>query len=685
MKKWLVLVMAVCMVAGVLFVIPSQVGAAEELVEDMVILEQDFSDFADGEQVTEQNLPQFTAVNGATLEVVKSVYKDGSDASAAFGNSLKIPTIAGDTEAMGKTQVEMSNRVIQYRAGFRYYVSMTMLLKDVDCFRVIVWDGLGGALGVIMGDDGSFTNMSVNEGVPNLRLDRRFDGRNISGGKEDYLDFMFSFEVAEGQDPYISISLRERKESGAPAQGIGYALLSEMKIVKTSASYLENFDGYSDLNHYQQYNGMCTLTPAVPVNFYNNGNWHGIGQSGNSLGFSAANTTTEEQLLATFNTDAKENIFFPEKENHVTMDLALFNLAYVRIAVLNGEEELCSVRMNNDGSIETKGDVQAEKTDGELLYGSTSASNRLKFVFTAPAEKVTMAVYSVAGEGETVLVADNFSVRKPQPAAEKHTITVQCNKGGTATSDLSEAYEGDTVTITVLPGENSTLKQIYVNGVASEASFRMPDEDVIVEVVFDTKYKVTVAEDLNGGTISLTETVFSAGDTVSLTITPMEGWKFVSASYTDESGSSVAVSGYNFVMPESNITVIAIFEKEEFTVTLNQISGVKYELTADSSETTPYGEMFAFKVIAEEGYDISQIKVKAGDVVLTADAEGVYSLKIKENTVITVTGVTKKPTEETGPEKGGCGSSLSGNIMVASVPVLIMSIAVLVLRKKRKI
>lgn len=83
--------------------------------------------------------------------------------------------------------------------------------------------------------------------------------------------------------------------------------------------------------------------------------------------------------------------------------------------------------------------------------------------------------------------------------------------------------------------------------------------------VLVSSYNVNVPKEITGGTVSVSPKQAVAGRNITVTATPEDGYKLSAIKVTDKDGNEVAVreSGgkYNFVMPESDVTVEPVFEK----------------------------------------------------------------------------------------------------------------------------
>lgn len=80
-----------------------------------------------------------------------------------------------------------------------------------------------------------------------------------------------------------------------------------------------------------------------------------------------------------------------------------------------------------------------------------------------------------------------------------------------------------------------------------------------------TKYTVNKPADSAEGKVSVSPSGAEKGDTVTVTVTPADGYKTGNVTVTDKSGNKVSVSGsdnkYTFKMPASNVTVKVTYEK----------------------------------------------------------------------------------------------------------------------------
>jgi hypothetical protein len=205
-----------------------------------------------------------------------------------------------------------------------------------------------------------------------------------------------------------------------------------------------------------------------------------------------------------------------------------------------------------------------------------------------------------------------------------HLINIAAADNGSAAADLTEAYEGQTVTLTATPASGYRLGAFTVldaegNEIPVEGnSFAMPDGPVTVTASFIPEgavtYTVTVDANIANGSVTPDKTSAAEGEAVSLTVTPDEGYQLETLTVTDASGDPVELNGTSFLMPASNVTVTASFvliPPPTYTVTVdaNIANG---SVTADKA-TALEGETVNLTVTPAPGYELGTLTVTAAD------------------------------------------------------------------------
>ena len=154
-------------------------------------------------------------------------------------------------------------------------------------------------------------------------------------------------------------------------------------------------------------------------------------------------------------------------------------------------------------------------------------------------------------------------------APTKYTVTVTTEGGGTASASPAKTAAGTEITLTATPNTGYHFKEWQVESLAglviTNNKFTMPDSNVAIKAIFEedspfapTKHTVTVKTDGNG--IAFASPLLTvAGTEITLTAMPKKGYHF--KEWQVISGG-VAIENNKFLMPDSNVEVNAVFEKD---------------------------------------------------------------------------------------------------------------------------
>ena len=155
------------------------------------------------------------------------------------------------------------------------------------------------------------------------------------------------------------------------------------------------------------------------------------------------------------------------------------------------------------------------------------------------------------------------------PAPTKYTVTVTTEGGGTASASPAKTAAGTEITLTATPNTGYHFKEWQVESpaglVITNNKFTMPDSNVAIKAIFEedspfapTKHTVTVKTDGNG--IAFASPLLAvAGTEITLTAMPKKGYHF--KEWQVISGG-VAIENNKFLIPDSNVEVNAVFEKD---------------------------------------------------------------------------------------------------------------------------
>ncbi len=126
----------------------------------------------------------------------------------------------------------------------------------------------------------------------------------------------------------------------------------------------------------------------------------------------------------------------------------------------------------------------------------------------------------------------------------------------------------------------------------------------------EQKYAIQLSDTVDG-TISVDKTEALAGDTVTISSQPAEGFELASLSVTDANGQSIGVTDGTFVMPESNVTVSATFQSttKYYNVTFTEVEGGTMQADPTTGTT---GTVVTLTATPNPGYEFSKWSIRSG-------------------------------------------------------------------------
>ena len=224
----------------------------------------------------------------------------------------------------------------------------------------------------------------------------------------------------------------------------------------------------------------------------------------------------------------------------------------------------------NNCKVNGENSTTALTSAGNVTIAITEASQLSTITFSAVKSGGcridNVLVYYTTGGGVTtynVNIANNITggsiLASPtsQEAGQLVTLTATPNSAymfNNNAANWSVTYGDETVQVT--PGDNNT------------ATFEMPESDVTVSATFTAKptHSITIANDIENGSVTASPESAYEGQTVTLTVNPSQGYELTNITVEDQSGNNVELIGYTFVMPNSNVFVNATFDLIPTTV-----------------------------------------------------------------------------------------------------------------------
>ena len=235
------------------------------------------------------------------------------------------------------------------------------------------------------------------------------------------------------------------------------------------------------------------------------------------------------------------------------------------------------------------------------------------------------AKFTVKAENNVGSDTKELSITITKAAPAEHTVTVTTEGGGTASASPAKAAAGTEITLTATPDGGYHFKewQVISGGVTIvDDKFTMPDSNVEIKAIFEedappvpTEFTITVKTDGNG-TASASPDKAVAGTEIRLTATPNTGYHF--KEWQVMSGG-VTIKDDKFLMPNDNVEVKAIFEKDappaptEYTITVT--SGDNGTASASHAKAV-VGTEIRLTATPNTGYHLKEWQVISGGVTI---------------------------------------------------------------------
>ena len=278
----------------------------------------------------------------------------------------------------------------------------------------------------------------------------------------------------------------------------------------------------------------------------------------------------------------------------------------------------CTITFNGNGG---SGSMEPVTVKAETNYILPECG------FTAPADQEFKAweiggteykvgdSYTVNGDIEIKALWKN-SVITPST----YTVTVSNDGNGTGAATPSTAAAGTTIILTAMPKEGYHFKewQVISGGVTIKNNkFTMPDNNVEVKAIFEedtppapTEHTVTVTSGGNG-TASASPAKAAAGAEITLSAAPDKGYHLKEWQVMR---GNVTIKDDKFTMPDNNVEVKAIFEKDtppaptEHTVTVT--SGGNGTASASPAKAVAGAEI-TLSATPDKGYHLKEWQVES--------------------------------------------------------------------------
>ena len=317
--------------------------------------------------------------------------------------------------------------------------------------------------------------------------------------------------------------------------------------------------------------------------------------------------------------------------------------------------------------------------DWNKIYGYDEASHRVRrsvsvtvnkadlsaidFTFTAPSD----LVYNGSAKAATVTAKDGL--------IGIGSITLKYYKENIATATDPIEVGNYTVKINVDGGNN-------YNDVT--------DLEVGKFSIIPKQYAIAIDPAIVNGTVTADKTQAIEGETVTLTVTPAQGYEQETLSYTTDGGTTETITGTTFVMPAADVTVTATFKASSvppvnppvipddpddpapvrYTVTLPTVEGAATDPAAGSYEVESWGN-FSFLLTLGEGYrkDSHPVVTARGETLTPNASTGKYIIpNVQSDITVGISGIVKDVATGNESLTDGFHITTSGGLLLVTVP-----------------
>ena len=200
---------------------------------------------------------------------------------------------------------------------------------------------------------------------------------------------------------------------------------------------------------------------------------------------------------------------------------------------------------------------------GEMQYSLDGENFSTEIPTATEAKKYTVYYRIVADDTHndvaaqeifvTIITAELDAAKKELVAAIEAAKAID-TEGKNGAEDLAAA---------ITAAEGAIFADDVTVSVVNTAKENLAAAVVAFEEANKVAYDINVAEGIVGGTVEVSSTSAKAGEEVSITATPAEGYELASVSVTGvNSNQAVAVADGKFTMPEDAVTVSATFKKK---------------------------------------------------------------------------------------------------------------------------
>lgn len=248
-------------------------------------------------------------------------------------------------------------------------------------------------------------------------------------------------------------------------------------------------------------------------------------------------------------------------------------------------------------------------------WNNATASATESIVTIIPTDG-SSAFYATIGATTGHTNVDVYYIGVPT-AASANSIIISTPSNGTLTASSATAKEGEIITLTPTPSIGYSLMSLTVTDnvtsenipVSAKYQFAMPANAVTVSATFGIQYNVSISGSILNGSVTANKAKAVAGETITLTPSPADGYGFVSWEVVDDSSNPIGVSENAFTMPASDVTVSAIFGRLYSISIPTPSNGTATTNYGGNGSSAPAGATVTITTTPISGYALDELSV----------------------------------------------------------------------------
>lgn len=270
----------------------------------------------------------------------------------------------------------------------------------------------------------------------------------------------------------------------------------------------------------------------------------------------------------------------------------------------------------------------------------------------------------------------------------KKEATIKANDGLIGVGNITFKYYKEGEIMPVAPTEVGTYTvKIDVAGGDNYNSANDLNAPEWTFTILPKQYAIAIDPAIANGTVTADKTQAIEGETVTLTVTPAQGYEQETLSYTTDGGTTETITGTTFVMPAADVTVTATFKASSvppvnppvipddpapvrYTVTLPVVEGAATDPAAGSYEVESWGS-FSFLLTLGEGYrkDSHPVVTARGETLTPNASTGKYIIpNVQSDITVGITGIVKDVATGNESLTDGFHITTSGRLLLVTVP-----------------